>query len=327
MYREKILLACYQLELSNHIMWLQQPAEEHITVQFLSKEPYLTPGPMMEVARELEALALLDIDRELALKLKGLSDKIADFQDFTNHQDKQYLTEQRECARIMYDLMSQFRTVDLGKIDRVIQETNTSNQGKVWSWFHGATRNKGKGLSHREWLAEYRSMDTEWVDTYAMMNAAIRAVTPSDDLLELFSKLVYKHGSSKLIREINENLPFWDEQYYQQYCSPGTNNEHDEPTKPDEPTESDEPTEPDKITKIKTEPGVNNAVYADEIAQANEATRLVFAGIPGPTRFTITSNEQNSSDENVFTSTKGAKPFSPFTISSRRFPIPIIPTL
>ncbi|KAI6759217.1 hypothetical protein HG530_009897 [Fusarium avenaceum] len=230
MYREKILLACYELELSNHIIWLQQPAEEQITVQFLSKEPYLTPGPMMEVARELEALALSDIDRGLALKLKGLSDKIADFQDFTNHQDKQYLTEQRECARIMYDLMSQFRTVDLGKIDRAIQETNTSNQGKVWSWFHGATRDKGKGLSNREWLAEYRSMDTEWVDTYAMMNAAIRAVTPSDALLEFFSKLVYKHGSSKLIREINENLPFWDEQYHQQHRTkaPGTGNEPDE---------------------------------------------------------------------------------------------------
>jgi hypothetical protein len=47
----------------------------------------------------------------------------------------------------MYDLMSQFRTVDLGKIDQVIRETNASNQGKVWSWFHGITRTKGKGLA------------------------------------------------------------------------------------------------------------------------------------------------------------------------------------
>jgi DUF438 domain-containing protein len=66
MHREKILLACYQLQLSNHITWLQQPAEDRITVKFLSKEPHLTSGPMMEVSRELEALALSDIDRELA---------------------------------------------------------------------------------------------------------------------------------------------------------------------------------------------------------------------------------------------------------------------
>jgi hypothetical protein len=63
----------------------------------------------------------------------------------------------------MYDLMSQFRTVDLGKIDRVIKETNTSNQGKVWSWFHGVTRDKGKCLSNRGWIAGYRFMcETQW---------------------------------------------------------------------------------------------------------------------------------------------------------------------
>jgi hypothetical protein len=116
---------------------------------------------MMEVSPELEALALSGIDHDLALKLKGFSDRIADYQEFSAHQDKQCLTERRECARIMYDLMSQFRTVDLGKIDQVIRETNASNQGKIWCWFHGITRTKGKGLSNREWLAEYRSMDTE----------------------------------------------------------------------------------------------------------------------------------------------------------------------
>jgi hypothetical protein len=45
-----------------------------------------------------------------------------------------------------------------------------------------------------------------------MMAAAIRAMEPpqEDHLIELFSKLAYRHGSSKLIREINEDLPFWE---------------------------------------------------------------------------------------------------------------------
>ncbi|KAF5673772.1 hypothetical protein FHETE_3159 [Fusarium heterosporum] len=48
----------------------------------------------------------------------------------------------RECARIMYEFMSQFCTVGVGEINKVIGKANVQNQAKVWTRFRAATRDK-----------------------------------------------------------------------------------------------------------------------------------------------------------------------------------------
>jgi hypothetical protein len=68
---------------------------------------------------------------------------------------------------------------------------------------------------------------------------------------------------------------------------------------------------------VKTEFEVDDDMYANEIAQANEATGLASAGITGPTSFDNSSDNQGSSDGEFFTANKGASPFNPFTSSTK----------
>ncbi|KAM0344223.1 hypothetical protein ACHAPU_007749 [Fusarium lateritium] len=80
-FRDKILLACYELKLDDQIAWLQQPAKDQVTIRFRAGETYLSPGPMMDISRELQDLAISEgLDRKLAGTLMGYSEKIVHFQ-------------------------------------------------------------------------------------------------------------------------------------------------------------------------------------------------------------------------------------------------------
>ncbi|KAF4444499.1 hypothetical protein FACUT_622 [Fusarium acutatum] len=94
--------------------WMNNPTKNEIMITKEVSQPVISGGPMEELADDIEDIALetKDTQPDLALRIKGTSERLFLYDRFIRDMDHWFLREQRENARLIKDYIGRFRTID-----------------------------------------------------------------------------------------------------------------------------------------------------------------------------------------------------------------------